>query len=49
MSTPILYIVINYLTFGNLINTIIANFIGAILMFKIDEFIFNKKEVSNEK
>jgi len=44
MSTPILYVVINYLTFGNLINTIIANLIGGLTFYQIDKIIFKGGE-----
>ena len=44
MSTPILYVVINYLTFGNLINTIIANLIGGLTFYQVDKVIFKRRK-----
>jgi len=43
-STPILYLVIQLLPFGNLTKTIIANLIGSLIFFYVDAWIFNKKK-----
>ena len=43
LSTPILAIVLYYLPFDTLINTIIANLIGGIIFFWVDRLIFNKE------
>jgi hypothetical protein len=49
LSTPILYLVIASLPYSNLTKTIIANFIGALVFFPVDELIFkssgNKEEL----
>ena len=44
LSTPILAVVITLTTpsCGNLVSTIIANLIGGLIFFKIDQLIFNK-------
>lgn len=50
LSTPILALCLNFLNFGTLINTIIANLIGGAIFFWVDKYIFNKKEVDiNDK
>ena len=50
LSTPILALCLNFLNFGTLINTIIANLIGGTIFFWVDKYIFNKKEVDkNDK
>lgn len=50
LSTPILTLCLNFLNFGTLINTIIANLIGGAIFFWVDKYIFNKKEVDkNDK
>lgn len=41
LSTPILWVVIWYLG-PSLESTIIANLIGGTLLFKVDDYIFNK-------
>lgn len=43
LSTPILAIVLYYLPFNTLTNTIIANLIGGIIFFWVDRLIFNKE------
>ncbi len=43
LSTPILAIVLYYLPFTTLTNTIIANLIGGIIFFWVDRLIFNKE------
>jgi len=42
LSTPILYLVLACLPYDNLTKTIIANFIGALVFFPVDEIIFKK-------
>ena len=44
-STPILSIVTFFLVekYGSLWSAVVANLIGGLLFFKIDEFIFNHK------
>lgn len=42
LSSPILYLCLNNLSFGNFANTIIANLIGGCIFYWIDKFIFNK-------
>lgn len=50
LSTPILALCLNFLNFGTLINTIIANLVGGAIFFWVDKYIFNKKEVDkNDK
>lgn len=44
LSTPILAIVLYYLPFNTLTNTIIANLIGGIIFFWIDRLIFRKEK-----
>jgi hypothetical protein len=41
LSTPILYICINYLPFDNF-KTIISNLIGGLIFFWVDRLIFKK-------
>ena len=48
LSTPILALCLNFLQFNTLINTIIANFIGGIIFYWVDKYIFNKKEVNED-
>ena len=48
LSTPILALCLNFLNFGTLINTIIANLIGGAIFFWVDKYIFNKKEVDED-
>lgn len=43
LSTPILYVVIACLPYSNLTKTIIANLIGALVFFPVDELIFKSK------
>lgn len=43
LSTPILAICLMYLQFGVTWNTIIANFIGGLIFFWVDKFIFTSK------
>jgi len=40
LSTPILYLVLEAAPFDNLTNTILANLIGALIFFPVDELIF---------
>lgn len=42
LSTPILYLVIATLPFDTLAKTVIANLIGALVFFPVDELIFKK-------
>lgn len=44
LSTPILAIVLYYLPFITLTNTIIANLIGGIIFFWVDRLIFKKEK-----
>jgi hypothetical protein len=44
LSTPILYLVIAYLPYGYLTKTVIANLIGALIFFPVDELIFKHRE-----
>lgn len=44
LSTPILYAVLAILPYGDMTNTVIANFIGALVFFPADELIFNRKK-----
>lgn len=44
LSTPILAIVLYYLPFNTLTNTIIANLIGGIIFFWVDRLIFRKEK-----
>ncbi|GAA4878994.1 hypothetical protein GCM10023310_68870 [Paenibacillus vulneris] len=48
LSSPILYLCINFLPLDNLTKTIVANAIGAILFYPIDKLIFNKKNMKYE-
>lgn len=49
MSTPILAIVIALTLdrIGNISSTILANFIGGLIFYKVDELIFTHKKKSN--
>ena len=49
LSTPILAIVLYYLPFTTLTNTIIANLIGGIIFFWVDRLIFRKEENNGEQ
>jgi len=42
-STPILWLCVQFMPWGNITKTILANLIGAILFFKVDELIFKNK------
>lgn len=42
LSTPILYLVMATLPFDTLTKTIIANLLGALVFFPVDELIFRK-------
>lgn len=42
LSTPILYLVIAFLPYDNLTKTVIANILGAMIFFPVDEIIFNR-------
>lgn len=42
LSTPILYLVMATLPFDTLTKTIIANLIGALVFFPVDEVIFKR-------
>lgn len=44
MSSPLLAIVLYTLNFGTWFETIIANFIGSIIFFFVDKWIFRNKE-----
>jgi hypothetical protein len=44
LSTPILAIVLYFLPFTTLVNTIIANLIGGIIFFWIDKLIFREEK-----
>jgi hypothetical protein len=41
-STPVIALCLWLLPFNTLVNTVIANFIGAVIFFKVDALIFNK-------
>ena len=43
LSTPILYLVMANLPFDTLTKTVIANFIGALVFFPVDELIFKNR------
>ncbi len=43
LSTPILAICLIYFHFGSFWNTVIANFIGGLIFFWVDRFIFTSK------
>lgn len=47
MSSPILYVCLQFLNLGTLLNTIIANLIGGCIFFFVDKWIFNKGEKLN--
>lgn len=42
MSTPILYLCMIWLPFSPLLKTILANLIGALIFFKIDQWIMRR-------
>lgn len=44
LSTPILYVCIALIPFGNLATTILANLIGGLIFYKVDQWIFKRKE-----
>lgn len=46
LSTPILAVVITLTapSCGNFVSTIIANLIGGLIFFKVDQLIFNKNK-----
>jgi len=44
LSTPILAICIIYLPYSATVKTIISNFLGALIFFWIDQWIFKSKE-----
>ena len=47
LSTPILYFVIVWLAnYDNLVATIVANFIGGLIFFWVDQYIFTSKALS---
>ena len=41
-STPILYVCILWLPFSPLVKTILANLIGALIFYKVDQWIMRK-------
>jgi hypothetical protein len=46
LSTPILALVLVWFAFaGNLVATVIANFIGGLMFFWVDHFIFNSEKL----
>ena len=47
LSTPILALCLNLLSFNVLLNTIIANLIGGIIFYWIDKFIFKEDKHEN--
>ena len=50
LSTPILAVCLIWLSsLGEIWSTIIANFIGAILMYPVDRFIFSNDLKKNQK
>lgn len=44
MSTPILYVSLLWLPLNTLYATLVANLIGALLFFKIDQWIMRRKK-----
>jgi hypothetical protein len=44
LSTPILALCLNNLSFSTTVNTIIANLIGGAIFFWIDKLIFKEKD-----
>ena len=50
LSTPILALCLYFLNFSTLVNTIIANFIGACIFFWVDKCIFKgKNNITDEE
>lgn len=43
LSTPILYLVLAIAPFDDFANTVLANLIGALIFFPVDELIFKSK------
>jgi hypothetical protein len=43
MSTPVLYLCILWLPFAPLVKTTVANLVGALIFFKIDQWIMKGK------
>ena len=44
LSTPILAICLNLLSFNTILNTIIANLIGGLIFYWVDKFIFRGED-----
>jgi hypothetical protein len=47
LSTPVLAVCVLYLPFGGVWNAIIANLIGGILFYRVDNWIFKDKLSKN--
>lgn len=43
LSTPVLAVCMMILPLGNVVTAIIANLIGGLIFFKVDEWIFNRR------
>lgn len=44
LSTPILYVCMLWLPFDTITKTILANFIGALIFFRVDKWIMRRKD-----
>lgn len=44
LSTPILFLCVSLIPYGNLTTTFLANLIGGLIFFRVDEWIFKKKK-----
>ncbi len=49
MSSPILAICILFLPFDDITKTIVANFIGGLIFYKLDKLIFGHKKKEENK
>lgn len=45
LSTPILYLCLQFIPLDNITKTIIANLIGALIFYNVDKYIFKQKEM----
>ena len=43
LSTPILFLCVQFLPFGNIMTTILANLIGSLIFYQVDKYIFKFK------
>ncbi len=48
LSTPVLALCIYFIPFGSLINTVIANLIGALMFYEVDKWIFKHSHHEEE-